>query len=159
MKFFRLIFLLIIANSHFFCHSSRTNEKTSSESIPTLLKGKFMDDYGIQFTINDSVWTQHPNVNYHIISWDTTAQFILAKNDNNNPGDPGLFTRIDYMLLPGMEPFNWGFCLTVYKAKTIEEAQSAISADRLNPKKGCNGYPFSRMKRTEVIQYDKLKDY
>ncbi len=159
MKFFRLIFLLIIAISHFFCHSSRTIAKTSSESIPTLLKGNFMDDYGIQFTINDSVWTQHPNVNYHIISWDTTAQFILAKNDNNNPGDHGLFTRIDYMLLPGMEPFNWGFCLTVYKAKTIEEAQSAISADRLNPKKGCNGYPFSRMKRTEVIQYDKLKDY
>jgi len=22
--------------------------------------------------------------------------------------------------------------------------------DRLNPKKGCNGYPFSRMKKTET---------
>lgn len=118
-----------------------------------------MDDYGIQFTITDSLWTQHPNVKYHIISWDTTAQYLLARNDMKNPSDTGLFTRIDYTPLLKMEPFNWGFCLTVYKAKTIEEARSAASADRLNPKKGCNGYPFSRMKRVEVIQTENLKNY
>lgn len=159
MKIFRCIFLFLLINSCFSCQSSRTATKNKSDNIPVLLKGNFMDDYGIQFTINDSVWTQHPNVKYHIITWDTTAQFLLAKNDNNNPGDQGLFTRIDYMPLPGMDPFNWGFCLTEYKAKTIEEARAAASADRLNPKKGCNGYPFSRMKRIDVIQKKNLKNY
>jgi hypothetical protein len=48
-----------------------------------------------------------------------------------------------------MAPFLWGFCLTTYDAKTIEEAQTKAKADRANPRKGCNGYPFSRMKRTD----------
>jgi hypothetical protein len=129
------------------CGNTRQGRQSVSENIPTLLKGDFRDDYGIRFTINDSLWVQHPNVKYHIISWDTTAQFLLAKNDVNNPSEPGLFTRIDYMTLPNMEPFGWGFCLTSYKAKTIEEAKLDASADRQNPKKGCNGYPFSRMER------------
>ena len=159
MKFFRFIFLIIMINSSFFCQSSRNTGKADSENIPTFMKGNFIDDYGIQFTINDSVWTQHPNVKYHIVLWDTAAQYLLARNDLKNPSDTGLFTRIDYTLLSGMEPFNWGFCLTVYKAKSIEEASSAASADRLNPKKGCNGYPFSRMKRVDVIQTENLKNY
>ena len=147
MKFLRFILFIVILNSLVSCGSSRQSEKTNSENIPTLLKGDFRDDYGIRFTISDSIWMQHPNVRYHIISWDTTAQYLLARNDGNNPSDTGLFTRIDYMLLPDMEPFRWGFCLTVYKAKTMEEAKSSASADRQNPKKGCNGYPFSRMER------------
>lgn len=159
MKLIRFIFFAFIINSLISCNSSRQAIENNSENIPTLLKGNFIDDYGIQFTISDSIFLQHPNVKYHIISWDTAAQYLLARNDGNNPGDTGLFTRIDYMPLPNMEPFNWGFCLTVYKAKTIEDARSAVSADRLHPKKGCNGYPFSRMKRVEVIQTDSLKNY
>lgn len=159
MNFCRLILVVLIINGQFSCHLNRHSEKTKREHIPEFIKGNFIDDYGIQFTINDSIWTQHPNVKYHIISWDTTAQYLLARNDESNPGDTGLFTRIDYMKLPNMDPFKWGFCLTVYKAKTIEEARSAASADRLNPKKGCNGYPFSRMKPVEAIQNNNLKNY
>lgn len=139
--------MAIIFIGQFSCKSTKQAGKTVSENIPTLLKGDFRDDYGIRFTISDTIWMQHPNAKYHIISWDTTAQYLIARNDENNPSEPGLYTRIDYMLLPDMEPFRWGFCLTVYKAKTIEEAKMSASADRQNPKKGCNGYPFSRMER------------
>ena len=155
MKFLRFIFFLIIINNCVSCQSSGMLAKNKTESIPAFVKGNFIDDYGIQFTIDDSVWTQLPNVKYHIIEWDTTAQFLLARNDKNNPGDQGLFTRIDYMLLPVMDPFKWGFCLTEYKARSMEEARAAVSADRLNTKTGCNDYPFSRMKRVEEINRDK----
>ena len=147
MKFISFLLVVIISLGIVSCRYTRQVGKTVTENIPIMLKGDFRDDYGIRFTINDSLWVQHPDVKYHIISWDTKAQYLLAKNDENNPGEPGLFTRIDYMLLPDMEPFKWGFCLTVYKAKTIEEAQLNASANRQNPKKGCNGYPFSRMER------------
>ena len=147
MKILRFIFWVFIINSLISCGASRQSGKSNSESIPTILKGDFRDDYGIRFTISDSIWMQHPNVKYHIISWDTAAQYLIARNDVNNPSDSGLYTRIDFMLLPDMEPFRWGFCLTVYKANTIEEARKTASADRQNPKKGCNGYPFSRMER------------
>ena len=147
MKFLFFYLIAFIFIGQVSCTSTKQAGKAVKENIPTLLKGDFRDDYGIRFTINDSLWTQHPNVKYHIISWDTAAQYLVARNDLNNPSDKGLFTRIDYMLLPDMEPFRWGFCLTVYKAKTIEEAKKSASADRQNPKKGCNGYPFSRMER------------
>ncbi len=147
MKFIYSLLVVFICMGQVSCRSTKQAGKTVSENIPTLLKGDFRDDYGIRFTISDTIWMQHPNVKYHIISWDTTAQYLLARNDMNNPSDTGLYTRIDYMLFPGMEPFRWGFCLTVYKAKTVEEAKLSASADRQNPKKGCNGYPFSRMER------------
>lgn len=159
MKFLSLLFMVIVFTSQISCQHANYAGKGVTENIPTLLKGNFMDDYGIQFTITDSLWTQHPNVKYHIISWDTNAQYAIAQNDENNPSDKGLFTRIDYIPLADMDPFTWGFCLTVYKAKTIDEAKARASADRQNPKKGCNGYPFSRMKRIDVIQSNNLKNY
>lgn len=120
---------------------------TVTDKIPSLLKGEFKDDYGIRYTINDTLWIQHPNTKYHVISWNNAEQYLLAVNDKTNPSEKGLYTRIDYMSFMNMEPFQWGFCLTVYDAKNIEDAKAKPSAGRTNPRKGCGGFPFSRMKR------------
>lgn len=120
-----------------------------TDSIPIKLLGNFVDDYGIRYNINDSCWTQDSNVKYHIIHWDTITQYLLARNDDKNPSEKGLYARIDYMNFTNMEPFFWGFCYTTYNAKTVEEARIKAAADRKNPRKGCNGYPFSRMKRSD----------
>ena len=74
-------------------------------------------------------------------------QYLLVQNDKANKTDGGLFTRIDYMNFTGMEPFRWGFCLTIYNANTLEKAKATAIADRKNPKVGCSGFPFSRMKK------------
>jgi len=116
-------------------------------SLPAFLKGTFEDDYGIQYTINDTLWIQLPGAKYHIINCDTTEQYLLVQNDKANKTDGGLFTRIDYMNFKGMEPYRWGFCLTIYNAGTPEKAKATIIADKKNPKTGCSGFPFSRMKR------------
>jgi hypothetical protein len=123
--------------------------KLAADSIPAHVLGNFMDDYGIRYTVTNTLWIQHTGINYHIIKWNTAAQYIIARNDNANPSEAGLYTRIDYMSFQNMEPFRWGFCLTVYNAATETEAESKAQADRQNPKKGCGGYPFSRMKRVE----------
>jgi hypothetical protein len=115
--------------------------------LPSFLTGSFKDDYGIRYTINDTLWVQRPYVKYHILFIDTAAQYLLAKNDKQNPGEKGLYTRIDYMRFTNMEPYHWGYCLTVYNAATMEEAKNKAQADRTNPRKGCNGYPFSRMEQ------------
>lgn len=117
------------------------------QTTPVLFKGEFEDDYGIHYRISDTLWIQYPSTKYHIISWNEKEQYILARNDDGNPGDRGLFTRIDYMQFTNMEPFIWGFCLTNFNAITLEDAKSTASADRKNPKKGCGGFPFSRMKK------------
>lgn len=135
----------------FMCMVSMVNKKPmrNYEEVPAMFKGNFADDYGIRYTINDTVFIQHPRTKYHIIKWDTKGQYIVARNDNQNPGEKGLYTRIDYMQFSNMDPWKWGFCLSVYDAPTDVVAETTAKADRQNPKKGCNGFPFSRMKRIE----------
>lgn len=131
------------------CKSSRSagQSRGIEHRIPVLLKGDFIDDYGVQYRIDDSVWVQFPQTRYHILLADTVAQYLIARNDKGNPGDQGLYTRIDYMMFDNMRPFLWGFCLTVYNANSMEEAVNKAAADRQNPRDGCNGFPFSRMKK------------
>ncbi len=87
---------------------------------------------------------------FHIIKWNPEKQYLVAKNDSANKTDANKYTRIDYMTFTEMDPWMWGFCLTVYDAATDEIAENTAYVDRQNPKKGCNGYPFSRMKRSET---------
>jgi hypothetical protein len=144
--FFIGAILFTLCNQQAFSQSTDTTRHVK-ESLPAFLKGTFEDDYGIRYSINDTLWIQHPGAKYHIINWDTTAQYLLVQNDKANKTDGGLFTRIDYMNFSGMEPFRWGFCLTIYNANTLEKAKAILIADRKNPKIGCSGFPFSRMKR------------
>jgi hypothetical protein len=123
--------------------------KALADSVPAMLYGNFMDDYGIRYTVNDSIWIQHPGTQYHIIRWNSKEQYLVARNDLKNHADPGLYTRIDFMVFDNMKPYTWGFCLTVYNAKTDSLAEVSAHADRVNPKKGCAGFPFSRMKRIQ----------
>lgn len=108
--------------------------------------GRFEDDYGIQYEISDTAWFQAPGARYHIVRWNVTEQYLIARNDSANPADGGLWTRIDWMRLKGMSPWDWGFCLSTWNAPTASAAESTRVANRATPRTGCNGFPFSRMK-------------
>jgi hypothetical protein len=125
--------------------------QTTGTKAPAFAVGNFVDDYKITYSITDSVWIQYPNTRYEIIKWNPEKQYLIAKNASDNKVDANKYTRIDYMTFSGMEPFLWGFCLTAYKAATDQLAEATAEADRQHPKIGCNGYPFSRMKRVEQI--------
>lgn len=122
------------------------NTLNAQKLAPSFIKGNFTDDYGIKYSINDTLWVQHPNTKYHIVKWNEKEQYLIAKNGSGHKADENKYTRIDFMTFEGMSPWNWGFCLTAYKASSDLEAEQTAAADRKNPKKGCNGYPFSRMK-------------
>ena len=121
--------------------------KTKTQQLPGWLKGNFDDDYGMSYTVSDSVFVMEGAARYRILQWNEKEQYLLAQNDTSNKSDKGLYTRIDYMQFTGMEPFTWGYCFTVFNAPTLAAALKAAAADRANPRTGCNGYPFSRMKR------------
>jgi hypothetical protein len=148
MKIKHLIIFLLLTVA---CKAPQKVTPQSTNPIPPLpgiITGNFTDDYGIRYAITDTLWLQQPSIRYRILQVDTVQQFLLARNDLRNPTDKGLYTRIDYMQFNNMEPYRWGFCLTVYNAKSDSLAAAAQPADRQNPRKGCNGFPFSRMKRT-----------
>ncbi len=53
------------------------------------------------------------------------------------------------MPLAGMPPYEWAFCLSAYEASSAGEAEAAEIARREQPMTGCNGFPFSRMRRIQ----------
>lgn len=116
-------------------------------AIPAYLVGRFEDDYGITYTISEKLFLQEPNWRYHIIKYDSAVNFFIVQNDKRNPYEPGKYSRIDIVPLSNMKPYQFGYCLTTYDARTADEAEKAAKADRNNLKKGCGGFPFSRMKR------------
>jgi hypothetical protein len=146
-----LILLFVLANLSFEKRtpSLSVDSTLQKDSLPGFVKGVFFDDYGIRYTISDTVWVQHPNTRYYVISSNLKEQYIIVRNANGNASEPDLYTRIDYMTFEGMEPYRWGFCLSNYSAKSEAEAINGFKADKQNPRKGCNGFPFSRMKKDE----------
>ncbi len=136
---FCLLFLLVT--------TSGSPEKWAGTTLPEWIKGRFTDGYGNNYSVTDELFFMEPRAKYHIISWNEKEQYLLTRNDQKNPSEKGLYTRIDFMQFKGMEPYGWGFCLTVYNAEDTVSALKFPQADRDNPKKGCGGFPFSRMKR------------
>jgi len=118
----------------------------SSSEAPEFMQGDFQDDYDIKYEISDNLWFQKPNAKFHIEEWNAEEQYLIARNDSLNPSEQGLYTRFDWLKFKNMEPFTWGFCMSVYDAETIEEARGISPPDRENPMQGCNGFPFSRMR-------------
>ena len=115
-----------------------------------MLIGEWEDDYGIQYRISETLWDQNPGGQYLISKWDAEQGFLIAQNDSTNSEDAGLWTRIDWVPLEGMAPYEWAFCLSAYRENSAESAEVIRIADRSNPRVGCNGFPFSRMKRASV---------
>ncbi|HTD99273.1 MAG TPA: hypothetical protein VK668_08285 [Mucilaginibacter sp.] len=140
MKKLSILFLLLFAVSKNYAQVKHTDKP------PAEMMGSFEDDYHIHYKISDTLWLQLPNTRFHIIKWNVSKKYFIARNDNGNPGEGGLYTRIDYMEFSKMGPWKWGYCLTAYSAATDAIAEATAAADRDNPMKGCGGYPFSRMK-------------
>lgn len=128
------------------CASPDASRRADPQGPPLQVLGEFQDDYGIRYTISEQEWHQHPRSRYRVVRWNARARYLIAQNDPGNPTDPGKWTRIDWIVLPGMSPYEWAFCLSAYSAPSAEAAERADVARRDIPKAGCNGYPFSRMR-------------
>ena len=139
----RAIIYILLVIQLLSCNQSTKNLSASTSEYT----GKFEDDYGIEYRITSTQFIQEPRIIYNIMEWNTKEQYIITQNAATNPSEPSLFTRIDYVALNNMEPFSWGFCYTTYNAASASAAKATIAADKTNPKKGCGGYPFSRMKK------------
>ncbi len=114
---------------------------------PPFLTGAFVDDYDDAFAITPDLWAQLPHGRFHIVRWNVAHGYLVAQNDSANTHAPGLWTRIDWVRLEGMSPYDWAFCMSAYEAPTAEAAEATTTARRETPRTGCNGHPFSRMRR------------
>lgn len=143
IRFLPVLFFII-------CSCSSDRQEKSKPRPPSFLIGNFEDDYGVKYSISDSMLTMENHTILHILEWNLEEQYFVGQNDSLNPYDPLLFTKIDWMTFENMLPFEWGFCMSAYNAPSLDSAKVTSSADRENPKTGCDGYPFSRMKRTKT---------
>ncbi|RYY55837.1 MAG: hypothetical protein EOO09_08860 [Chitinophagaceae bacterium] len=144
-----VLLIMVLASLSGCSHQKRlaSPAATGFPVLPAAITGSFSDDYGSVYTITDTTIVQQPGNTYQLLSCDTASKVIIARNAMSNHSEQGLYTRIDYMFFEGMSPWTWGYCLTIYNAPTDSAALAAPSADRSNPRKGCNGFPFTRMRR------------
>ncbi len=148
------LFSLFISVIIFACTPDNPPE-IAQNSPPNYLLGTFEDDYEIQYFITDSIFILLPNDVYHIEQWNLEKQYLIAQNDTSNSYDPGAWTRIDWVKLEEMEPFEWAFCLSIYKAESFQAAEAFTETNPETLQTGCNGFPFSRMKRITEVQSDR----
>jgi hypothetical protein len=118
----------------------------SSVNTHRVVVGSFIDDYDISHQISDSLWQLGSRDRYRIVAWNDSARYLIAQNMEGNVAEAGKWTRIDWVPLSNMLPYQWAFCMTEYKADTRAAAEANRSADGTNPRKGCNGFPYSRMR-------------
>ena len=116
-------------------------------SAPAQLLGAFDDDYGSSYRITPEAFQQDGRATYRVVAWHSDSLYLIAQNAPTNTSAPNQWTRIDWMPLDGMLPYSWGFCLSAYDAKTRREAEAVRIAERSSPRTGCNGFPFTRMRR------------
>jgi hypothetical protein len=143
----KLLFLFIMLPVLYSGIAIKYPEEQGSAAIPDFLIGRFRDDYGITYTITQQYFLQEPSWKYHIIRYDSAGMFLLARNDKDNDWEPGKYSRIDFVLLNDSKTYPWGYCITTFDANSAAEAETKARANRNDLKKGCGGYPFSRMKR------------
>ncbi len=129
--------------------TSRAATPPIGPTAPALVVGTFEDDHGGRHTVSATEWWQGSRTRYQIVMWDTAHRFLIAQNDATNQYDAGKWTRIDWVPLVGMEPYEWAFCFSAYNAASRSAAEGTTIARPDNPKVGCNGYPFSRLRRVE----------
>lgn len=115
-------------------------------TAPAMLLGTFEDDYGVPYTIRKSIVYQHTANTYHIKFWNLEEQYLIAQNDADNASGEQRWTRIDWIELTDMAPYTWAYCLSAYDAKTAQAAEEVTIANGNEPRTGCNGFPYSRMK-------------
>ncbi|MEM9548046.1 MAG: hypothetical protein AAGA77_18840 [Bacteroidota bacterium] len=120
--------------------------KHDTNVLPTFMIGTFEDDYGIHYQVDNSMFQLLPDDKYHVLSVNIVERYIILQNDSLNTFAPSLFTRIDYEKLSSMEPFEWAFCFSSFEEASVEEAINKVNTQKTDLMKGCNGFPFSRMK-------------
>ncbi len=129
------------------CRSPRTQVQVGARP-PASLLGTFEDDYREPHAITADSWRHGSGTTYLITDWNPESQFLVARNAPDNASERNRWTRIDWVRLEGMPPYDWAFCLSVYDAPTRAAALAAPPANRAAPRTGCNGFPFTRMKRS-----------
>ena len=131
-------------------HRGRAPLVSPVGTAPIELLGAFQDDYGINYRIDADAWHQGERTTYHVRTWHANERYLIARNASSNPSGADRWTRIDWMPLPGMAPYEWAYCLSAYEARTPAAAEATEVARRDAPRTGCNGFPFSRMKRIDA---------
>lgn len=113
---------------------------------PAVLLGRFVDDYDEVRSISTTDWAPAEGRPLTIERWVPDQRFLIAHS-----GDDGPWTRIDWVMLDD-PTWRWGFCLTAWgqaSADAAEEGGDSVARAE-NPRVGCNGSPFTRMRPIAV---------
>lgn len=123
------------------CHTANTRQSP----VPSALLGAFTDDYGTSYRISPTEFAEGRS-RYRVVEWNTAGQFLLAQNADSNRTDGGRWSRFDWLLFTDQGAYRWGYCHSAWRAPSLDSARSTAVVQRAEPRRGCNGHPFTRMR-------------
>ena len=122
---------------------------TVQSSLNPVLLGLWVDDYGDEHNITQSVWSQGKANNYNIKVVNNSGDaWLVAQNDARNQWDRLKWSRYDWVFNESIpQPYQFGFCMAAWNATTETGAANTSGVNYNDLYKGCFGWPFTIMKR------------
>lgn len=117
-----------------------------SSTPPAALLGDFIDDYNTRYGITADRFREG-RTTYRIVEWHPAAQFLLAQQTDSTGATVARWSRFDWVMLPDQGAYRWGYCHSAWRAPSLDSARHTLVVNRDNPRRGCNGNPFTRMRR------------
>lgn len=112
------------------------------EAMP--IRGRYLDSMGQQHDINAFRWLVGASV-FHIVVTDGAENFVLARNDINNPIAPEQWSRLDWTI----DTQNDGQIYYCHGIGDAMDRQVALgnSPDHTNIQSGCGGTSWTSLTR------------
>ena len=57
-----------------------TGPRSPEAGRPAFLLGRFVDDYGVEYTIDERMWVQHPAARYRVVRWDAAGRYLIGSS-------------------------------------------------------------------------------
>lgn len=112
---------------------------------PAVLLGDFVDDYDTRYRLTADRFREG-RTTYRIVEWQPAAEYLLAQQTDSTGADLARWSRFDWVMLPDQGVYRWGYCHSAWRAPSLDSARRTLVVDRTNPRRGCNGHPFTRMR-------------
>jgi hypothetical protein len=127
------------------CSLSR-QAASPSATPPAEILGDFIDDYNTRYRITTDRFLEG-RTTYRIVEWQPTAKYLLAQHTDSTGANAARWSRFDWVLLPDQGMYRWGYCHSAWRAPSLDSARHTLVVNRDDPRRGCNGHPFTRMRR------------
>jgi hypothetical protein len=110
---------------------------------PLAIVGDYVDDFMTEHSISEELWTfagESYSASFSIAEYDNEQRWLVARNDDGNDFNPGLWSRFDWAWAAD----DLWYCQSVFDGETVDDALAG-GADAEDLMMGCGGFAWTML--------------